>query len=146
MACKYRGQRRRVKTSAMAMPLLLWPCGLNTVEIVEEFIYLGCNLSSDGNCTPEVLRRISLATAALRDLCRVWKQKRLRLATKRRIYETCVLAVLLCCAETWTQLKSDSDTYRLFTCFIYIGYLVSSGTTSHHCYGKKNGRASKILL
>ena len=32
-----------------------------TIEAVDEFIYLGSKLTSDGRCTPDVLRRIGIA-------------------------------------------------------------------------------------
>lgn len=88
--------------------------GSNTVEPVEEFIYLGSKLSSSGYCTPEILRRIALAAGAMSSLSRVWRQKRLQLCTKLRIYETCVVAILLYCAETWTLRKIDADRLQAF--------------------------------
>ena len=69
--------------------------GTNTVDSVDDFIYLGCKISSDGRCTPEVLRRIALAASAMNRLGNVWKQSHLLLATKLRLYELCVLSMLL---------------------------------------------------
>jgi len=47
-------------------------------------------------------------------LDRVWRQNRLSLATKLRIYTTCVLAVGLHGAETWMLLKEDSHRLQAF--------------------------------
>jgi len=47
-------------------------------------------------------------------LYRVWRQNRLSLATKMRIYTTCVPAVGLHGAETWTLLKKDSRRLQAF--------------------------------
>ena len=47
-------------------------------------------------------------------LDQVWRQNRLSLATKLRIYTTCVLAVGLHGAETWTLLKEDSHRLQAF--------------------------------
>jgi len=47
-------------------------------------------------------------------LDRVWRQNRLSLATKLRIYTTCVLAVGLHGAETWTLLNKDSRRLQAF--------------------------------
>jgi len=47
-------------------------------------------------------------------LDRVWRQNQLSLATKLRIYTTCVLAVGLHGAETWTLLKEDSPRLQAF--------------------------------
>ena len=86
----------------------------SVVESVEHFIYLGSKMCSNGHCTPEVLRRIALAAGAMNSLGRVWRQKRLHLNTKLKIYETCVVSILLYCSETWTLLKSDSDRLQAF--------------------------------
>ena len=83
--------------------------GTNTVESVNDFIYLGSKISSDGRSTPEVMRRIALAASAMNQLGRVWKQSHLLLTTKLRLYESCVLSILLYCSETWTLLKADID-------------------------------------
>jgi hypothetical protein len=71
-------------------------------------------MSSDGYCTPEILRRIALAAGAMNSLGRVWRQKRLQLDTRLRIYETCVVSILLYCSETWTLRKADSDRLQAF--------------------------------
>ena len=83
--------------------------GMNTVEPVDEFIYLGSKVTTEGHCTPEVTRRIALAAAALNSPSRVWREKHLHYSTKLRIYESCVLSVLLYCCETWTLLRADVD-------------------------------------
>ena len=52
--------------------------------------------------------RLGLASSVIGQLDRVWRQNRPSLATKLRIYSTCVLAVGLYGTETWTLLKEDS--------------------------------------
>ena len=66
-----------------------------TVEAVNEFIYLGCKLTSDGRCTPDILRRIGIASASMNNLNRVWAQKKISMSTKLLIYSTCVLPIAL---------------------------------------------------
>jgi len=62
----------------------------------------------------DILRRVGLASLVMGQLDRVWRQNRLSLATKLRIYSTCVLAVGLHGAETWTLLKEDSRRLQAF--------------------------------
>ena len=45
---------------------------------------------------------------------RVWKQARLSLGTKLRIYQACVVSILLYGSECWTLLKKDSDLLQAF--------------------------------
>ena len=74
------------------------------VDVVQDFTYLGTNISRDGNITSEVTRRIARAARAFGCLrVPVFKNKDLSLATKRSVYRAVVLAVLLYGAETWTM-------------------------------------------
>ena len=52
-----------------ALPAL--SVGANTVESVNDFVYLGSKISSDGCSTPEVTRRIALAASAMNQLGKV---------------------------------------------------------------------------
>ena len=81
--------------------------GANTVDSVNEFIYLGSKVPTDRHSALEVMRRIVLAASAVIQVGRVWRQRNLSLVTKLHLYESCVLSVLLCRAETWTLLKTD---------------------------------------
>ena len=60
--------------------------GANAVDSVNEFIYLGSKVTTDGHSSPEVMRRIALAASAMNQLDRVWRQKNLSLVTKLRLY------------------------------------------------------------
>jgi len=82
----------------------------NTVESVNSFVCLGSLQSSDGQCRPDLTRRIGLACAIMTSLKRIWSDKRLTLDTKLRIYQTLVLSVLLKAADTWTLLFADVRT------------------------------------
>jgi len=77
------------------------------VEAVNRFTYLGSDVDSSGYCTPEILRRIGLATSIMSQLDRVWRQSRLSNTTKLLIYNSCVLSSLLDASEIWTLLKAD---------------------------------------
>ena len=64
---------------------------------------------------PQVMRRIALAASAMNELGRLWRQRNLRLVTKLEyVYESCVLSVLMYCAETWTLLKADVNRLQAF--------------------------------
>ena len=47
-------------------------------------------------------------------LSRVWKDKRLTLSAKIRLYQVLVVSVLLYAAETWTLLAADTRTLEAF--------------------------------
>lgn len=84
------------------------------VEPTDSFTYLGSIQSSSGYCRPDLKRRISIASSAMFSLRGIWKDKRLPLALKIRIYQSLVLSVLLYAAETWTLLSADEKTLEAF--------------------------------
>ena len=72
------------------------------MHVVQNFTYLGANISRDGEITNEVTRRIARAARVFGCLrVPVFKNKDLSLATKRAVHRAVVLAVLLFGAETW---------------------------------------------
>jgi len=75
----------------------------HTVEVTDKFVYLGSTVDSAGYSSTVILRRLGLASSVMGQLDRVWLQNRLSLATKLRIYITCVLPVGLYGAETRTH-------------------------------------------
>jgi len=78
------------------------------------FTYLGSDVDSSSYCTPEILRRIGLASSIMSQLDRVWGQSRLSTTKTCRIYNSCVLSSLLCACETWTLVKADMAKLETF--------------------------------
>ena len=74
----------------------------NNVDSVEDFTYLGSIQSSSSNSGLKYIRRIKLAASAMKRLSCIWSQSKLSIATKLRIYSTCVLSILLSGFKTWT--------------------------------------------
>jgi len=88
------------------------------VESVTKFTYLGLYVVSGSSSTPEVHRRIGLANSIVGQLDGVWRNRRLSLNTKLRlyIYTSLVQSVLLHGSETWTLAIDDTaPDCRLFT-------------------------------
>ena len=50
----------------------------------------------------------------MNQLDKVWKQGHLLLTTKLRLYESCVLSILLYFSETWTLLKAATNRLQAF--------------------------------
>ena len=86
----------------------------NQVESVDSFLYLGSLQSSDGYCRPDIKRRISLTSSVMSSLHRIWRDKRLSLPTKIRLFQALVLSVLLYVSETWTLLAADMKSLEAF--------------------------------
>ena len=78
------------------------------IEIVSDFIYLGSNITRDGEVKDEVKCRIGKAARAFGCLQRpVFRNHHLSVETKRNVYRAVVLSVLLYGAETWA-VKAES--------------------------------------
>ena len=79
----------------------------NTViESVTEFPYLGSLVASSGRVDTEVEKRIAQASRAFGALRKpVFSDSTLYVATKRKVYQACVLSILLYGSECWTPLQ-----------------------------------------
>ena len=82
------------------------------VETVSRFTYVGSDIDSDGYSYSDIYRRLGIAGSIMAQLDNVWRQQRLSLSTKLRIYTSLVQSVVL--SETWTMWKVDSDRIQSF--------------------------------
>ena len=80
------------------------------VECVDNFHYLGSLLHRNGRSNPDISLCIVGASRAFGEMRQpVFNDSNLSLATKRLVYEACVLSLLLYCPECWVPLKPDLD-------------------------------------
>ena len=74
-----------------------------TLDVVEDFTYLGSNISSNLSLDTELNMRIGKASAAMARLTkRVWENTMLTIKSKTQVYQACVLSTLLYSCESWT--------------------------------------------
>ena len=74
-----------------------------TLEVVENFTYLGSTISSSLSIDSEINSRIAKAATVMAKLNqRVWNNSRLTEKTRLRVYQACVLSTLLYGSESWT--------------------------------------------
>ena len=94
----------REVTEADRAPLHL--DGNNTIESVSEFPYLGSMTEASSRMDSDVANRITQASKAFGALRRsVFEDKELTLQTKKKIYQACVLSVLLYASDCWIPLR-----------------------------------------
>ena len=84
------------------------------IEEVEDFVYLGSNISKDGGSDRDIQVRIGKARTAFTILRPVWKSKTISRKTKLRIFNTNVKSVLLYGSETWRATKATSNKLQSF--------------------------------
>ena len=89
--------------------------GDSEVECVEQFPYLGSLVTSGGRIDAEVDCRLANASKAFGAMRRaVFKDCHLTVTTKRRVYEACVLSILLYGSECWTPLRRHLNRLEAF--------------------------------
>ena len=78
------------------------------IESVKVFQYLGSQVDSSGRMMVDVDKRIAQASKAYGALKKaVFRDHDLTISTKRKVYQACVLSVLLYGSECWVPLKKD---------------------------------------
>ena len=71
------------KTKIMASgPITSWQIDGETVETVTDFIFLGCKITADGDCSHEIKRRLLLGRKVIINLDSILKSRDITLSTK----------------------------------------------------------------
>ena len=84
------------------------------IDEVENFTYLGSNISKDGGSDQDIQVRIEKERTAFAILTPVWRSKVIARKTKLRIFNTNLKSVLLYGSETWRVTKSTSNKLQSF--------------------------------
>ena len=79
----------------------------NKLSNTTTFTYLGSIVTSDGGADKDIKARLSKAKGAYISLKNIWKTDDISRRTKIRIYNSCVLSVLLYGAEYWKMTEGD---------------------------------------
>lgn len=83
--------------------------------VVEDFPYLGSNISGSLSLDTEINKRIGKAAGTLSKLSeRVWKNSRLKTSTKMLVYKACIISMLLYGSESWTTYARQEDKLQSF--------------------------------
>ena len=84
------------KTKIMASgPITSWQIDGETVETVSDFIFWGSKITSDGDCSHEIKRRLLLGRKVMTNLDSIFKSRHVTLPTKVRLVEAMVFPVVM---------------------------------------------------
>ena len=82
------------KTKIMASgPITSWEIDGETVETVSDFIILGSKITTDGDCSHEIKRRLLLGRKVMTNLDSIVKSRDITLPTKVRLVKAMVFPV-----------------------------------------------------
>ena len=95
------------KTKIMASgPIISWQIDRETVETMADFIFLGSNITADGNCSHEIKRCLLPGREVISNLDSMLKS-RITLSTKVHLVKAMVFPVVMYGCESWTLNKAE---------------------------------------
>ena len=74
---------------------------------MKDFIFLGSQITSDGDCSHEIKRRLHLRKKAMTNLDSILKSKDITLQTKVHLVKAMVFPVVMYGCESWTIKKAE---------------------------------------
>ena len=88
-------------------PITTWEIDGETVKTVSDFIFGGCKISADGDCSHEIKRHLLLGRKVMTSLDSMLKSRDITLPTKVHLVKAMVLPVVMYGCESWTVKKSE---------------------------------------
>ena len=76
-------------------------------ETVADFIFLGSDITEDGNCSHEIKRHLHLGRKVMTNLESIFKSRDTTLPTKVHLVKAMVFPVLMYGCESWTIKKDE---------------------------------------
>ena len=91
---KFNIQKMKIMASG---PITSWKIDGETVETVSDFIFWGSKITTDGDCSHEIKRRLLLGRKVMTNLDSIFKSRDITLPTKVRL----VKAMVFHCGHVW---------------------------------------------
>ena len=88
-------------------PITSWQIDGEIVETVRDFIFLGSNITADGDFSHEIQRRLLLGRKAMTSLDSTLKSRDITLPTKVHLVKAKVFPVVMYGCESWTIKKAE---------------------------------------
>ena len=85
-------QKTKIMTSG---PITSWQIGGETMERVTDFIFLGSNITADGDWSHEIKRHLLLGRKAMTNLDSILKSRDITLPTKVHLVKAMVFPVVM---------------------------------------------------
>ena len=96
------------KTKIMASgPITSWQIEGETMETVRDLIFLGSNITADGDCSHEIKRFLLLGKKVMTNLDSRLKTRDITLLTKVCLVKAMVFPVVMYGCESWTIKKAE---------------------------------------
>ena len=117
------------KTKLMASsPITSWQIDGETVETVSDFIFWGSKITADGDCSPEIKKRLLLGRKVMTNLDSIFKSRDITLPTKVHLVKAIVFPVVMYGCESWTVKKAECRRINAFELWCWRRLLSVSWT------------------
>ena len=104
-------QKTKITTSG---PITSWQIDGETVETVTAFIFLGSEITEDGDCSHEIKRRLFLGRKVMTNLDSILKSRDITLPTKIHLVKAMVFPVVMYGWESWAIKKTECQRIDAF--------------------------------
>ena len=88
-------------------PITSWQIDRETAGTVADFIFLGCKITADGDCSNEIERHLLLGRKVMTNLDSRLKSKDITLSAKVRLVKAMVFPIVMYGCESWTIKKAE---------------------------------------
>ena len=103
------------KTTVLASgPITSWQIDGETMETARDFIFLGSQITADGDFSHEVKRRLLLGRKAMTNLDSILKSRDITLPTKVHLAKAMVFPVVMYGCESWTVKNTECQRIGAF--------------------------------
>ena len=89
---------------------------MGTVGTVADFIFLGSQITADGNCSHEIKRRLLLGKKVMTNLDSILKSRDITLPTKVHLVKPMVFLLVMYGCENWTVKKAEHQRIDALNC------------------------------
>ena len=97
-------------------PITSWEIDRETRETVKDFIFLGSEITADGNCSHEIKRCLLLGRKAMTNLHSISKSRDITLSVVIHLVKGMVFPVVMYRCESWTIKKLITKELMLLNC------------------------------
>ena len=91
----------------VSSPITSWQIDGETMETVADFIFSGSKITTDGNCSHEIKRRLLLGRKAMTNLDRILKSRDITLPAKVHLVKDMLFPVVMYGCESCTIKKAE---------------------------------------
>ena len=84
-----------------------WQLDGERMETVRDFIFLGSQITADGDCSHEIKRRLLLGRKVMTNLDSILKSRDITLPTKAHLVKALVFPVVMYRCTSWTIKKAE---------------------------------------